>query len=186
MLRMYITDRKQVGGADALIEIVSRVANNDEADWIQLREKDLPARDLLNLAERVISACASRRVPVLINTRLDVALACGAAGVHLPSNSLSPRAIRAITPPGFLISVSCHTLDEVRRAEAEGSDLVVFGPVFPTPGKGPPVGTAMLRQAAESVRIPLLALGGINAANSDECLTAGAAGIAAISYFQQR
>ena len=124
---------------------------------------------------------------ILVNTRVDVALAAGAAGAHLPAGSPAPHRWRACTPPGFSIGVSCHTLDEVRAAEDEGADYAVFGPVFAPRSKAPglePRGIEGLAQAARAVGIPLLALGGITSANAQECIQAGAAGVAAISLYQ--
>jgi thiamine-phosphate pyrophosphorylase len=123
---------------------------------------------------------------VLLNDRTDVALACGAAGVHLRGNSVSPARIRSIAPPGFMIGVSCHSVDEVRRADDEGASFAVLAPIFATPGKGPALGIGPLREAARVARIPVLALGGITEARVQECMAAGAAGIAGISLFQRR
>ena len=122
-----------------------------------------------------------------MNTRVDVALAAGAAGVHLPAGSPASHAWRVITPAGFLIRVSCHTPDEVRAARNQGADYVVFGPVFAPRSKATslePRGIEGLTQAVRAVRIPVLALGGVTAANAEDCFQAGAAGIAAISLYQ--
>ncbi len=186
MIRYYITDRKQAGGLGPLLDAITRAAHAENAvDWIQIREKDLGGAELVALVRRALAAAPNVRI--LVNERVDVALAAGAHGVHLPSNSPPLRRFRALAPQPFLIGVSCHSVDEVRRAEAEEADFVVFGPVFFTRSKaiyGEPLGIGQLGEAARAVDIPVLALGGVTHANTAACLAAGAAGVAGISLFQ--
>lgn len=185
MIRCYITDRRSAGGDAGVLDAVRRAAEAG-VDYIQVREKDMEARALLDLVERVVAIARPFPTRVLVNSRADVALAAGAAGVHLPANPIALKNWRAITPGGFLIGVSCHTLDEVKRTESEGADYVLFGPVFATGSKplAKPVGLELLGEAARSVKIPVLALGGVAAGNAGSCVEAGAAGIAGISMFQ--
>ena len=164
------------------LEVAARAAQ-DGVDMIQIRAKELSARDQVELVRGAVSVGKSK---ILMNTRTDIALSCGAHGVHLPAHSVAPGLIRRIVPEGFLIGVSCHTIDELRAAEQEEADFAVFGPVFPTSSKsGPPLGIEKLREAATSVRrLPIYALGGVTFGNARLCIEAGAAGVAGISLFQ--
>jgi len=150
-------------------------------DCVQIREKDLPTRRLYDLCRE--AASVPRTARLLVNDRLDVALACGLDGIHLPAGRPGPERYRAVAGRPLVIGVSCHTVDEVRRAAAEGADFVLLGPVFSTPGKGPPLGLKILEEAARE-SVPVLALGGITLENARACMEAGAAGIAAIRLFQ--
>jgi thiamine-phosphate pyrophosphorylase len=206
MLLYYITDRRQFPGSAAeqraalLRKIVE--AARCGVDYIQLREKDLSARELLALAEESRNAMAevSRErqhgTRLLINSRLDIALASGADGVHLRSDDISAAEARAVWMKAAaagdsgtgtrdcLIACSCHTAGEVRGAEAEGADFVVFAPVFEKGGERG-VGLEALRAACRApVNLAVLALGGVMLANAQACLEAGAAGIAGIRLFQ--
>ena len=172
MKRYCITDSLDVAGRAA----------RDGVEMIQIRAKQLSARALAELVRSAL-ACA-RQSKILVNTRTDVALVCGAHGVHLPAGSMSPEMIRRIAPPGFLIGVSCHTIPELIAAEREGADLAVYGPVFPSATKTlAPIGFEAFRMAASSVRLPVYALGGVTRENAVQCMEAGAAGISGISLF---
>ncbi|MDQ6677525.1 MAG: thiamine phosphate synthase [Acidobacteriota bacterium] len=184
MVRYYITDSHAVGGTEALFRTIDRAVALG-VEFIQIREKRMSARDLILLVKQI----DMKKSRVLVNERMDVALAAGAHGVHLPANSPAPNRYRSIAPPGFLIAVSCHSVADVRRAEHEGADFVVLGPVFDTPAKreyGHPLGLRVLHEAIHSVAIPVFALGGITEENQAACRRAGAAGIAGIRMFQEQ
>jgi thiamine-phosphate pyrophosphorylase len=183
MIRYYITDRSQLVSPSALFENIARQLALG-LEMIQLRERDLSAHDLMALAGSVLRLPNPHGTRILINDRIDVALASGAAGVHLRGNSVAPSRLRTIVPADFVIGVSCHSVEEVRRAEDDGASFAVLAPIYPTPGKGPALGLGPLEAAARTVRIPVLALGGVTTARVQECLAAGAAGIAGISLFQ--
>jgi thiamine-phosphate pyrophosphorylase len=183
-------------GLSALIEKITRLASAG-IDWVQLREKDLSARDLANLTRKALrcarahpekSATSTR---IVVNDRADVARAEGADGVHLGENSLPVREVKSLVahsaPSNFLVGVSCHSLDGAKSAKAAGADYVFFGPVFATPSKaafGEPQGSGRLGEVCRQISIPVIAIGGVTLGNAPACFAAGAAGIAAIRLFQ--
>src|SRR6516164_4981945 len=181
----YITDRLGLG-AEPLLHLIQEAARAG-VDLIQIREKDLAVPSLVELVSVAIECARGTATRVVVNDRLDVALALGACGVHLGTQSLPAQAVRRRVPDDFLIGVSCHSLEEALTAESAGADYIVFGPIFATPSKlvyGLPLGLGKLREAAARVQIPLLALGGVNVHRVKPCFAAGASGIAGISLFQ--
>ena len=159
--------------------------------WIQIREKDLDTRTLLEVARFAVTKAHASSTRVLINDRLDVALAANAAGIHLGEKSLPLEVVtewrRSSGRTDFLVGVSCHSLEAACAAATGGANYIFFGPVFATPSKaafGAPQGIDRLREVCASVKIPVLAIGGVNLENARDCLKAGASGIAAIRQFQ--
>lgn len=194
----YITDRRQFPGDRQEQErrLLTKIAECAAAgvEYVQLREKDLETRALEELALKAMAVLAGSRTQLLINSRTDVALACGAHGVHLPSNDLSASDVRSIFARASrsdpVIGVSTHSLAEVASAEAHGASFAVFGPVFEKSGSANLEGREQLRQIclrAEAAQppMPVWALGGITLENAQQCVAAGAAGIAAIRLFQE-
>lgn len=201
----YVTDRRAFSAAPGAASTVPNEPENHPlhdairraaaagAALIQIREKDLDARPLLDLVRFAVEATRDSGARVLVNDRLDVALAAGAAGVHLGENSLPPETVnewrRGAGRSEFLIGVSCHSLESCQKAARGGANYVFFGPVFATPSKaafGAPQGLDRLREACQAIEIPVLAIGGITSQNFQSCLEAGAAGIAAIRWFQEK
>ena len=200
-LLYYITDRSQFQGDERARRrtLLAKVAEAARAgvDYIQLREKDLNARELETLAREVVAAVRENSpvTRLLINSRTDIALAAGADGVHLRADDVAPHetrrmveasADRPLITDHFLVAASCHSNEDVIRAESEAADFAVFAPVFEknkTPG-ALPTGLAALREACRA-KIQILALGGVTMKNAASCRQAGAAGIAAIRLFQE-
>lgn len=218
MLLYYITDRGQFPGnpgqqRDRLLAKIAEAARAG-VDLIQLRERDLSARELYRLATEALATVrearnVKRETKLLINSRLDMALASGADGVHLRGEDYSASDARvvweksvrgqdSVPTSNFLFGVSCHTQADVLSAEAHGTDFVVYGPVFEKRGtEVEPVGLEGLRGACSRIAthdkkveagfasgMPILALGGITLENARDCVAAGAAGIAGIRLFQ--
>jgi thiamine-phosphate pyrophosphorylase len=184
MIACYITDRHALRG-ESLLDSMARNLRAG-VTWIQLREKDLPARDLHALVTAARALPNPLGTKLIVNTRVDVALAAGADGVHFPAGSPEARRWRGIVPAGFLFGVSCHTEDEVAAAEAGGASYALFGPVFTPLSKTSvlrPLGLDGLARAARRVQMPVLALGGITRANAAQCVAAGAAGVSGISLY---
>ena len=192
--RLYlVTDRQQTAGRP-LIEVIAtalrgglqraeRLPAHEASLAVQLREKDLSARELYDLGARLQAVLNPFQVPLLINDRIDVALALDAAGVHLAGHSLPTRTARRVLGPDKLLGVSTHSLDAARQATEEGADFVVFGPVFATPSKlayGPPQGLPQLAAVVREVPIPVLGIGGITPANLPQVRQTGAHGVAMI------
>ena len=156
-----------------------------QVDVIQLRAKTLDAGELLKRAVRLRGLFGGT---LLVNDRVDVCLAAGADGVHLPSSRVAPNVLKRRFGLRLVVGVSCHTLDEVLRAEQEGADYVYLSPIFESlskPGYGPALGLGVLGEVASRVLVPVIALGGVTVGNEAACVAAGAAGVAGISYFNQ-
>ncbi len=175
-----ITDRERVWG-----ELLPAVcaALRGGVGWVQAREKSGSARELYETAVRLLPHARKHGAGVLVNDRVDVALAVGADGVHLPAGGLPPRAARELAGERLLIGVSVHSLDEARRAVADGADYVTFGHVYPTASKPglPPRGVRELAEIVGALDAPVLAVGGIDRSNILEVLGTGASGVAMIS-----
>ena len=178
-----ITDRKQVPPGRTLAETVE-AALRGGVRAVQLREKDLPAAELLPLAAELRAITRRYRARLLINDRIDVALAVEADGVHLGGHSLPAAVARRLLGPRRLIGVSTHHPDEIAAAASAGADFVTFGPVFATPSKapyGPPVGLDALCAACAAAPLPVFALGGIQIGQLPQIQVSGAHGVAVIS-----
>jgi thiamine-phosphate pyrophosphorylase len=189
----YVTDSSSLASAAALLDRIVSAAEAG-ADWIQLREKNWHGRALLEFALQIRARLAHLTSPpkLIINDRLDVALTASAVGIQLGASSIPIEdAVRFLhernAPANFLLCASCHSLDEARATESAGATHIYFGPVFHSPSKlqfGPPQGLARLAEICAAVRIPVIAIGGITAANAHSCIEAGAQGVASIREFQ--
>jgi len=187
VIRHFVTDRRRFRlSDDDLIARASRAAGSG-VDCIQIRERDLPDAALLRLVREMVRAVAGTTARVLVNDRVDIAIAATAGGVHLPADSVDASRVRHIAPPGLLIGRSVHTLDEIDRAIADGGcDYLLFGTVFPSLGKpdGHPIaGLDGLRAACARSPLPVIAIGGMTDARAAEVAAMGAAGLAGVGMF---
>lgn len=177
-----ITDRRQCRVELTLPQVVEQACRNG-IKAVQLREKDLPAKKLLELA-RVIRDITSRwKAKLFVNDRVDIAMAVGADGVQCREDGIGPADVKKVSP-GLVAGASVHSVDAALEAELEGADFLLFGPVFRTPSKAPygkPQGSGKLALVAGSVRIPVFAVGGITPDRLESCFKAGAWGAAGIS-----
>lgn len=176
-----VTNRRRLGLSCS--DLIRRIAWLAAAgvDLVQIRERDLSDRELTAVVRDAVSAASATRARVVVNDRVDVAIAANAAGVHLREDSPSIERVRSIVPPEFLIGCSIHDIDRARALSA--CDYLLFGTVFPSSGKpaGHPIaGLRMLRDVCAAARRPVLAIGGVHAGNAGEAIRCGAAGVAAI------
>ena len=188
----YVTDRRRLAATEAerrqrLLTIVREAALGG-VDLIQVRERDLGARALIALVVECLEAVRGTDAALVVNDRIDVALAAQAAGVHLRADSVAPERARALTGSGLLIGRSVHTVAAARMvADAGGADYLVFGTVFPSASKGTgrkAAGIGRLSAVVEAVKMPVLAIGGVSLERASEIGATGAAGVAGIGYFQ--
>ena len=178
---LVVTDRHQTHGRP-LGPLLQRVLTAG-ISMVQLRERDLSARELMTLAHEVQAVMASRRSQLLINDRIDIALALEGVGVHLRSNSLPVSVARQLLGAQRLLGISVHAVEEGLSAQSQGADYIVLGPIYATPTKqmfGPPLGIHTLEKACRLVRIPVIGIGGVTAARAREMRGAGAFGVAVV------
>jgi thiamine-phosphate pyrophosphorylase len=179
---LVVTDRHQTNGRPLVPLLQQMLAAGTPA--IQLRERDLSVRELLTLAREVQAVTALHRSQLLINDRIDVALALDGVGVHLRSNSLPILVARQLLGAQHLLGISVHSIEEAVLAELQGADYIILGPIYETPSKqmfGPPLGIHVLERACERVRIPIIGIGGVTAVRAREMRRAGAFGAAVIT-----
>ncbi len=185
--RLYlITDRKQT--ANRPLTSVVQETIQAGVRLIQVREKDLPTRELIQFTQSVMALMNPVRGIVLMNDRVDLVIALSADGVHLRADSLPLSQARRLLGDRRIIGISTHSIEEVRKAQGEGADFIVFGPVFDTPSKrayGSPLGLSLLEEACHASTLPIYAIGGISPAVVPTVLSCGAYGIAVISSILQ-
>ena len=182
--RLYlITDRKVLSSHFSLLSSVEEALKGG-VKAVQLREKDLGTRELLDMAYKMREITNKYKTKLFINDRVDIALSVEADGVHLGQNSIPPHAVRKIAKGKFMIGVSAHSIEEAKQAEEGGADFITLGPVYKTPSKlkyGQPLGVDIIRKAKAEISIPVFAIGGVKQFRVKEVMDAGADGIALIS-----
>ncbi len=159
-------------------------AIDGKVDSIQFRHKGDYSRELFAIVLDLVKICKQVNIPLVINDRLDIALATNASGVHLGQTDLPLSVARKLLGADKLIGATASTLEQAKRAEMEGADYVGFGHIFPTQTKiktTPPVGLVALREVCQQLNIPVVAIGGIDAKNVDEVCQAGVSGVAIVS-----
>jgi len=177
-----VTDRHQTAGRPLLPLIEEALQAGVCA--VQLRERYLDTRSLLSLAEALLPVIRRHGASLFINDRIDLAVALGADGVHLRATSLPVRVARGLVGARRLLGVSVHSADDAARAESEGADFAVLGPIYETASKreyGPPVGLQAVEEASRRCRIPIFGIGGVTPARASDVRRAGAHGVAVIS-----
>ena len=176
-----ILDRAAAGGRDLFEILGAAIAGG--ARMVQLREKTWPSGQLLPLAERLRTRCQQSGVTFVMNDRVDLAVVLEADGVHLGQDDLPPRLARPLLRPGMILGVSTHSVEQARRAQADGADYVAVGAMFPTQTKPDfdLVGPALVRAIRPEIHVPLVGIGGITPQNAGDVIRAGADGVAVIS-----
>ena len=180
---LYLVTDRSLSRGRATAEIV-REAVAGGVTCVQLREKNCGTREFLEEAWTVQAALRGTGVPLVVNDRVDIALAIGADGVHLGQRDMAIADARRLGPPGWIIGVSAETVADAVRADKEGADYIGVSPVFATPTKidtAPPLGLSGLRQMRAATKIPLVAIGGLHAGNARDVIRAGADGLAVVS-----
>lgn len=180
---VYVITDRHVAGGRSLIEIV-RAALRGGAHVVQLRDKDVPVRDMIALGKALLPLTRAAGVPLIVNDRVDVALALDADGVHVGQDDIPADIVRRIIGPERILGVSVATVEQAQQAVRDGATYVGVGDLFGTPSKpdaGPPIGLAPLTEIAHAVGLPVLGIGGITIANAASVVRAGAAGVAVIS-----
>lgn len=180
---LYVITDETIAGGRSHAEIAQQALRGG-ADVIQLRDKGLSSAELAGVGREIAAIIRKAGAVFIINDRLDVAIACGADGVHLGQDDMPVSTARQLAPPGFIIGVSVGTVEEAVDAEREGADYLALSPTFSTASKedaGPGLGPERLREICRAVAIPVIAIGGINRRNVRDVIVAGADGIAVIS-----